>query len=51
MAAQPELIFLHAASVAIAGEGMVLCVLVNGGNDAYAVKFLNALLEAVRAPQ
>jgi hypothetical protein len=39
------------AAYGLPSEGMVLCVLVNGGNDAYAVKFLNALLADVRQPQ
>ena len=30
-------------------EGMVLCVLANGGNDEYAIKFLNALVADLRA--
>lgn len=38
------------AAYGLSGEGRVLCLLVNGGNDEYAVKFLNALLNDVGAP-
>lgn len=34
----------------LTGEGMVLCLLVNGGNDEYAVKFLNALIADTATP-
>ncbi len=37
------------AAYGLTGEGMVLCLLVNGGNDEYAVKFLNALVAATAA--
>lgn len=37
------------ANYGLPNEGMVLCVLANSGNDAYAVKFLNALVADLRA--
>ncbi len=37
------------ADYGLPNEGMVLCVLANGGNDDYAVKFLNALIADLRA--